>query len=30
MQANAGTPEQRRQAQLAFENIARKIIALTE
>jgi hypothetical protein len=30
MQANAGTPEQRRQAQLAFEIIARKIIALTE
>ena len=30
MQANAGTPDQRRQAQLAFESIARKIIALTE
>jgi len=30
MHANAGTPEQRRQAQLAFESIGRKIIALTE
>src|SRR5260370_3270515 len=30
MQPNAGTPEQRRQAQLAFESIAGKIIALTE
>ena len=30
MLANAGTPEQRRQAQIAFEAIAKKIIALTE
>jgi cellulose biosynthesis protein BcsQ len=30
MLANAGTPDQRQQAQLAFESIARKIIALTE
>jgi len=30
MLASAGTPAQRQQAQLAFESIARKIIALTE
>ncbi len=30
MQANAGTPDQRREAQQAFESIAGKIIALTE
>jgi cellulose biosynthesis protein BcsQ len=30
MKANAGTPDQKWQAQLAFESIARKIIALTE
>ena len=30
MRANAGTPDQRRQAQMAFESIANKIITLTE
>lgn len=30
MRANAGTPDQRRQAQLAFESIANKIITLAE
>jgi hypothetical protein len=30
MLANAGTPEQKRQARLAFETIAGKIIALTD
>src|SRR5439155_2003950 len=30
MEAHAGTPEQRRQAQLAFEAIAKKIILLTK
>jgi cellulose biosynthesis protein BcsQ len=30
MQANAGTPEQRHQAEVAFEGIARKIVALAD